>query len=455
LLTRLGDREEAARQVDELGKSSFDTSQLRERLARYAAQTGEWEQAATLLAGLMHDRTSEAGRLEAARLTMAVYRDHLVPERALGAVEYLLAHKPDDSDAIDLLLSAVFPREASVSLVEQARIGLCDSLSQAPTIEGLARLARVAEFLEDHHLRQATLGSLVSLGASSADVLGELDELDFHARVRFERALTEAELAVFAAPEVHGPLAEVMQLASKELSGLLGPNLKLLGIGRSNRRTQEEAPELYSFVAQFARCFGLGPFELYVGGKLGPLQIASISDTTPISLVLGAGIEPSFNANLMGRLAAHAFAAATGRSMLLTHEPEDVAAFLVGLFHACSLPSCDDASEESRQFELLLRKHLSKKLRKQLTTPLSAAVTRKQSESRWAELARASLDRAALLGAGDVSRVLRPGDRETPVDSELSDPRMLEMVKFSVSRPYLDLRRQLSARPALTKEELP
>ena len=54
---------------------------VRERLARAAARTGSWKEATDILEELMHERPEAEGRIEAARLAMAIHRDRLGQSR--------------------------------------------------------------------------------------------------------------------------------------------------------------------------------------------------------------------------------------------------------------------------------------------------------------------------------------------------------------------------------------
>ena len=65
-----------------LHRAKLSTLPVRERLARAAARTGSWKDATEILEELMHERPEAEGRIEAARLAMAIHRDRLRPRSA-------------------------------------------------------------------------------------------------------------------------------------------------------------------------------------------------------------------------------------------------------------------------------------------------------------------------------------------------------------------------------------
>ncbi|MCA9627330.1 MAG: hypothetical protein KC766_06680, partial [Myxococcales bacterium] len=131
---KLNDVEKALSVLSALYKAGLSTMPVRERLARAAGKVGAWEQATEVLEQLMQERESSEGRVEAARLAMAIHRDRRgKPEDASFAVEKLLAEAPQDGEALDLLLSGLLPEQLQVRLVPRARMTLVESVQLNPT----------------------------------------------------------------------------------------------------------------------------------------------------------------------------------------------------------------------------------------------------------------------------------------------------------------------------------
>ena len=78
-----------------LHKAKLTTLPVRERLARAAARTGAWTEATRILEELMQERPERDGRIEAARLSVAIHRDRLhAVQGAVPAVTRLLEEAP-------------------------------------------------------------------------------------------------------------------------------------------------------------------------------------------------------------------------------------------------------------------------------------------------------------------------------------------------------------------------
>ncbi len=95
-----------------LHHAKLSTLPVRERLARAAARTGSWTEATSILEELMNERVEGEGRIEAARLAMAIHRDRLNdPAGARPAIVKLLQEAPSDGEALDMLLATEHPAD--------------------------------------------------------------------------------------------------------------------------------------------------------------------------------------------------------------------------------------------------------------------------------------------------------------------------------------------------------
>ncbi|MEO6420996.1 MAG: hypothetical protein ABIP39_16410, partial [Polyangiaceae bacterium] len=88
-----------------LHRAKLSSLPVRERLARAAARVGSWNEATAILEELMNERPESQGRVEAARLSIAIHRDRLNNARgAAVAILKLLEESPGDGEALDMLL---------------------------------------------------------------------------------------------------------------------------------------------------------------------------------------------------------------------------------------------------------------------------------------------------------------------------------------------------------------
>ncbi len=159
-----------------LDGAELGTLAVRERLARAAARSENWDLAGEILTGLAETRESSVGRVEAARLALSIYRDRLsTPAQALLAIQRIFSEIPGDTEAIEFITEQPFSPEHNQELCEQARDALRLRLLEEPIdAESIDRLAVLAAILEDAPLRQVCLGALVSLDAGTPDMVQEL-----------------------------------------------------------------------------------------------------------------------------------------------------------------------------------------------------------------------------------------------------------------------------------------
>ncbi len=444
--TKLGNLTRALELLAVLTQAKLSTMPVRERLARAAAKAERWEDAARLLEELMVQRETQEGRVEAARLAMAIYRDRLEePERALAACRALLREEPTDAEAIDLVLEEVFDDEDEVELLENARVALIAACQQGVEAEQVARLARIAELSDDLALRQASLGVLVSLGVNTHEMRAELLALDQRSHHHPRMAVSEEMAARILHPDYAGPIASMMSLLSPVLSEVIGPTLKSLGVGRKHRIKAQSGSELRSELAHWAGALGLGEFELYVGGP-DPHGMVCVPDGKLAEFVVGDAVRPPFNALVRQRIAKTVFAAARGCNVVLTRESVDVAALIVAACRVCDVQLTSPEYALTGEFQRLLSKELPRRTKKELA-PLAEAVAKAaQDPLAWAEVASASLDRLAAVAVGDASWVvLQAAERETTqrnVDAQTEQQRAA-LFGFCLSPEFKQLREQL------------
>jgi len=177
---KLHDTAKALEVLVGLHQNGLSTLPVRERMARAAAKTGSWDHATSILEELMNERTTAEGRIEAARLAMAIWRDKKgEPLKADKAASKLLHESPEDGEALDLFLDHPFPDLLRNHLLIQGRAALIESLAEQPVDEvRIARLTKVAKAIGDLPLRQATLGALHGLIGPDSAIEHELMELD-------------------------------------------------------------------------------------------------------------------------------------------------------------------------------------------------------------------------------------------------------------------------------------
>lgn len=430
-----------------LHKDGLSTLPVRERLAKAAAKTGAWEAATAILEQLMEEREDREGRIEAARLAMAIHRDKLQePLGALAATGRLLDESPDDGEALDLVLTTSFDPEFRSRMLGRGKKTIVESLYRDPfDAERVALLAKIAGAGQDAILRQATLGVLAALGSDDPGLNEELARLDAKIPSRPQIALDGRAMAEIADPQDTGPVAELMALIAETVSLSLGPSLTSLGVGKRERLDARGGHPLRLAVAEWMGAIGFeGDFDLYVGGPT-PHGVAGVAGEQP-ALVLGSAVTVPFSAASRSAVAREVFALRRGISAVRTRDDAAVASVVIAACNESGIdmpnPGYAVFGEISRSFH----KEVSRKVKKAIGEVCQRVAQSGQDPRVWANAARRSIDRMAVLAAGDVSLVLSdvlgiPRERlgEVVPDNE----RARRLLAFVLSPSYLELRRKL------------
>lgn len=430
-----------------LHSAKLSTLLVRERLARAAARTGSWVDAARILEELMHERPEKAGRIEAARLAIAIYRDRLnVPERGLAAATKLIDESPAEGDALDLLIGLDAKTPSRTTLLERGRDALLMVLHEAPgNLDQSARLARVARAIGDTALEQSALSCSVSLSGPDHNSEQALAQLSSRKPRVPQNALTEAMFRQILAPGDDGPVAELFAALGPTLAEALGPSLVALGVHpKKDRIDPRSGLALRNEIATWAGAFGIANFDLYVGGK-DTTAIQGIPGETP-ALVVGSAVNAPLSPTSRARVARELLAIVRGTTVTRWRDDTTIAAIVVAACNIAKVHVEHPPFAVLAEVERLVNKAISRKT-KAVIEPLCRAFVQSNADARvWAARARASQGRVAALASGDVSVVLADVFGETPPRLGAiarDDLRGHDLLRFVLSRPYFDLRRAL------------
>lgn len=442
---RLDQGDEALDVLVGLHQSGLATPPVRERLARVAAKMEDWPRATEILESLMNERDTAEGRIAAARLALAIYRDRLnAPERALAAAERLLKEAPADGEALDLVLSGPFAAHKTTQLLRDSRDAAISELLRNPLdVESVGRVAEIARVLNEAPLRQVALGALVVLGRGTRQIENELSVLDERVARMPAMAIDHAAIARIRDPEDQGALAPLMKALAPLLAEALGPGLATFGVSRKDRVRPKDGLPVRNEIAAWAGALGVGEFELYVGGRdhegvFGiPLEVPE--------LVIGTGVQAPLSPRHRAAVARELLAIRLGTSILRHRDATDIAALVVA---ACRLGGViveSPAYAMLGEFERQLSKEAPRKLRKLLTELAPPVAGQRRDPIDWVNAATASLDRMAAIAVGDVSWILLSlaGERGRPLTSEDAKARASRLLSFVFSRDFFAVREQL------------
>jgi tetratricopeptide (TPR) repeat protein len=423
--------------------AGLSTLPVRERLAKVATKANAFEQAVEVLELLMNERDSREGRIQAARLALAIYRDKLRrPKSAQKAVEKLLSEAPDDGEAINMVLTGTLPETSARPLLARAQATLVQRLTDNPLdTERVLWLAKVAQYLGHMPQRQATLGVLSAIGRGGPDIDKELSALDRRVASVPRIAINDSALPTLADPDDCGAVAELMRVMATTITEALGPSLPAFGVGKKERVDPRAGLPIRNEIAAWAGALGIGEFELYVGGN-DASGVHALALETP-AIVVGSQVTAPLSPIHRQAVARELYALRRGTTVLGHRESDDIAALIVAACRIAEVELPSPAFAMLGEFQRLLGKEMPRRVRKAIPE-LARAV---QAESRellgWVRAATSSLDRMAAIAAGDVSWVLGGRSRSPVGDSREERARAERLLSFVLSPTYLDLREQL------------
>lgn len=443
---KLGRHDLALQVLLGLHAARLTTLPVRERLARAAARTGSWNEATRILEELMEERPEREGRIEAARLAMAIHRDRLLsPLGALPAATKLLAESPTDAEALDLIVALDPATPQRRPLLERGRDSLLMALHEHPgDLDMHRRLARISHALGDGTLEQAALSCAVALGGPDGSTEQMIALLASRKARTPQVALTDAMLRSVLAAGDDGPIADLFAALGPTLAEALGPTREQLGVTKKDRVDAKSGLALRQEIAQWAASFGVKEFELYVGGK-DPGGVQGIPGKVP-ALVVGAQVNAPLSPATRGRVARELFGITRGTTITRWRDDATIAAIVVAACNLVKVRVETPPMAVLAEVERMIAKAIPGKVKSAIEPICRHYVQSGADPRQWAARARASQGRIAAVAAGDVSVVLADVFGETTARLGAvarDDLRAHDLLRFVLSRPYFDLRRTL------------
>jgi tetratricopeptide (TPR) repeat protein len=444
---KLNESNKALEVLLKLHAAGLSTLPVRERLARTAAKTGAWAEATQILEQLMNERDKPEGRIEAARLAMAIWRDKVQqPMRAEAAADKLLELVADDGEAIDLVLTTSFDSGFRARALGRAKQTLIQALAHNPCdAERVALLAKIAEAGQDTALRQATLGSLIALGRDDRGLSEELAKIDVRVAGRPQIALDARAMAEIADPADGGPIAEMFALMAETVAAALGPSLVSVGVTKKDKIEARGGHPLRLAVAEWMGAVGFdGEWDLYVGGP-DPRAVHGVSGETP-AIILGTAITAPFDVAARSAIAREVFALRRGITAVRKRDANTIVCVVIAGCQEAGLSVPNPPFAMWGEISRGVHKEISRKIKKAIQEPCQRIVQSGQDAAQWADAAVRSLDRIAVIAAGDVSLTLADilrAPRDELGGLVADSARARSLLTFVLSPNYLELRKKL------------
>lgn len=432
---------DAVELLQDLEQWSILTPAALERKARSHARSGDWGEAYSAFRTINDDQDDIEARLEAARMMLAIQRDHLrQPDELKDAARRVLRDSEKDADAILIVLATKFAPEERRRLLADVREESRKKLQQNPLNPG--EISQFAEYCQDcgnEALERVSLGIL--------ELTGKLGEERSHTLRRLQERCpltpcapwSNTDVEALQAPELWGGLGDFSRLLSPYLAARLEPSLQTLGVTGLQRVDEFSDSPARHAVEAWMSAMGQNDFDFYIGGHEGS-SIRGLSVGQP-TLVIGQQVEAPLS-SLHQALVASQLSALLTRSSVLLNQPRDQ---VEGWLHAAQLFTQPNAAPSGER-------DLDEKV--QL---LSGSVPRAEREGLTEmhdELMRAGVDirqlpyavmhsgaRAAVLAYGDPS-VLRLAPQLMPEDETQRNQMIAELIRFCLSDTFFSLRRR-------------
>ena len=164
------------------------------------------------------------------------------------------------------------------------------------------------------------------------------------------------------------------------------------------------------------------------------------------AIVFGSGITTPLDATARSGVARTVFALRRGITSLRTRDEATVASVVIAACNEVDIKVPNPGYAVYGEIQRAVHKEISRKVRKSIGDVCQRVVSSRQDARAWAFAARRSLDRMAVIAAGDVSIVLSdilnvPRDQLGSVVPE--NERSRRLLSFVLSPSYLELRKKL------------
>lgn len=444
---RLDDPGKALDVLLALDKAGISDIAIHERIAKAAARAESWIPATTYLTKLVATRAEADGRIEAARLCAAIYRDRLDdPQAAVPVLVSWLREIPEDPDAIEQLLDAgpaVGPVRPTLDAAFAAARAI---LQQNPADVRYARIvSRIAGLIGNADLQQLALSVVVAMGAATPAEVSLDAALSARLPSAPSMAFDDSMRTRLSAPEESGAILELFKVMGPTIAEALGPTLDTLGVGRKERLDPRAQNPLRNEIAAWAGAVGIAELEVYVTPK-DPGLIQGVPAEMP-AMVLGSGIRTPLSLADRARVLRELFAITRGTTVTLLRDDVTVAAVIVGTCAIGEVSLQTPPYAVLAETQRLLSKAIARRTKK-LLPDVAQQVARQLGGGgdlrSYRSYALKTLDRAAVLAAGSpaasLSSIVGEGARPEKI---AADPRAQAMLRFVWTDDYLALRKQL------------
>jgi tetratricopeptide (TPR) repeat protein len=428
------------------------------RLSALLYQEKDWKEAAIVTEQLLQ-RDDDRNRVKSYHLRLArIFADGFkeIP-RAVASCRRALSLDPGDLTATELmaeLLTAAGDRRAldahlaSTLAVHRARLDR--DPFRMDSYRALVRVFRRQRAIDPLYVVRSLL---TVVGAASPKDQAFVTKLRDGLPPAPERPMTSEEIEeLLVHQDERGPLFRLM-------TGAEAPLRKVISFierseGKPEKITARSHPDLAGMLNRLKKAVGGVTFNAYLVD--GGAERTVVEDTPTPSLYVGRELGDEFDhaeqSFLLARLVAHVRL----RHMLFARfEPLDFGRVIAAVVSVtCRSYTPPYPPDDLEELQVKLTKAMGKRVRRQLESPSLELSDRTIDPSRWRVAMEQSEDRVALAICGDLQAALHcllrdeaynlTARLETPEHySQVSGPRMRQLLAFAISEEYLTLRERL------------
>jgi hypothetical protein len=252
-------------------------------------------------------------------------------------------------------------------------------------------------------------------------------------------------MAEIADPADGGPIAELFALMAETVSLALGPSLVSVGVTKKDRLEARGGHPLRLAVAEWMGAVGFdADWDLYVGGP-DPRAVHGVSGEVP-AIILGSAITAPFDVATRSAVAREVFALRRGTTAVRKRDANAIACVVVAACQESGLSVPNPPFSMWGEVSRGVHKEISRKIKKAIQEPCQRIAQSGQDARAWADAAVRSLDRIAVIAAGDVSLTLSDilhTPREQLAEAVTQSARARSLLAFVLSPSYLELRKKL------------
>jgi hypothetical protein len=213
-------------------------------------------------------------------------------------------------------------------------------------------------------------------------------------------------------------------------------------VGRKQR--VREGDPLRVEISRWMGALGFGDFELYVGGR-EMRAVKGLAGERP-ALIIGPAITAPLDLAGRSAVAREVFALRRGTTAVMHCDDSTIASIVVAVSNDAGVPVPEPPYAVYHEVARAIQKAMNRRVRKLVGEVCQRILHSGSSPPVWAEAARRSIDRMALISAGDAAsvadQIIGPGGSRGRAEME-SNVRLKRLLAFALSSEYLALRKKL------------